>query len=195
MKHNYKTFVEPATFLLTSVLIFLMLLAPLLVFCLLTTEGEISGLSDEEALHFYFFELILLTCDIAALLVMAPRGWATVTLYDDRVTWRAPFRKSVTLKYDEIKYAGIDYSNAHNNDTLKLKNAEVLYLSSYIYLSVMPYMPRRGKEFKKVYNEDGIIMFKYSEKLCPALVEKLPDDVGRSLKDFDNRIKKSNKKK
>jgi hypothetical protein len=56
-------------------------------------------------------------------------------------------------------------------------------------------MPRRGKEFKKVYNEDGIIMFKYSEKLCPALVEKLPDDVGRSLKDFDNRIKKSNKKK
>lgn len=195
MKHDYKTFVEPATFLLTSVLIFLMLLAPLLVFCLLTTEGEISGLSDEEALHFYFFELILLTCDIAALLVMAPRGWATVTLYDDRVTWRAPFRKSVTLKYDEIKYAGIDYSNAHNNDTLKLKNAEVLYLSSYIYLSVMPYMPRRGKEFKKVYNEDGIIMFKYTEKLCPALAEKLPENIGRSLKDFDNKIKKLHKKK
>ena len=195
MKHNYKTFVEPATFLLTSVLIFLMLLAPLWVFCLLTTEGEISGLSDEEALHFYFFELILLTCDIAALLVMAPRGWATVTLYDDRVTWRAPFRKSVTLKYDEIKYAGIDYSNAHNNDTLKLKNAEVLYLSSYIYLSVMPYMPRRGKEFKKVYNEDGIIMFKYTEKLCPALAEKLPENIGRSLKDFDNKIKKLHKKK
>lgn len=195
MKHDYKTFVEPATFLLTSVLIFLMLLAPLLVFCLLTTEGEISGLSDEEALHFYFLELILLTCDIAALLVMAPRGWATVTLYDDRVTWRAPFRKSVTLKYDEIKYAGIDYSNAHNNDTLKLKNAEVLYISSYIYLSVMPYMPRRGKEFKKVYNEDGIIMFKYTEKLCPALAEKLPENIGRSLKDFDNKIKKLHKKK
>ena len=141
MKHDYKTFVEPATFLLTTVLIFLMLLAPLFVFCLLATEGEISDLSDSEALRFYFLELILLTCDIAALLVMAPRGWATVTLYVDRVTWRAPFRKSVTLKYDEIKYAGIDYSNTQNNDSLKLKEAEALYLSSYIYLSALPYIP------------------------------------------------------
>lgn len=192
---KHKTYIEPVTFWLATAIILTVIVGPILLGYALSVTENLEVLNEKDNLAFYSLVLILLICDTALLLTMAPRGWATVTLYDDKVTWRAPFRKSVTLKYDEIKYAGIDYSNAHNNDTLKLKNAEVLYLSSYIYLSVMPYMPRRGKEFKKVYNEDGIIMFKYTEKLCPALAEKLPENIGRSLKDFDNKIKKLHKKK
>ena len=191
----HKTYIEPVTFWLATAIILTVIVGPILLGYALSVTENLEVLNEKDNLAFYSLVLILLICDTALLLTMAPRGWATVTLYDDKVTWRAPFRKSVTLKYDEIKYAGIDYSNAHNNDTLKLKNAEVLYLSSYIYLSVMPYMPRRGKEFKKVYNEDGIIMFKYTEKLCPARAEKLPENIGRSLKDFDNKIKKLHKKK
>ena len=192
---KHKTYIEPVTFWLATAIILTVIVGPILLGYALSVTENLEVLNEKDNLAFYSLVLILLICDTALLLTMAPRGWATVTLYDDKVTWRAPFRKSVTLKYDEIKYAGIDYSNAHNNDTLKLKNAEVLYLSSYIYLSVMPYMPRRGKEFKKVYNEDGIIMFKYTEKLCPALAEKLPENIGRSLKDFDNKIKKLHKQK
>ena len=195
MKRNYKTYVEPVTFLLTTILILLVMLTPVLVGYLLVVEGEITDLSGEDSLWFYVLALILLTCDMAALLVMAPRGWATITLYDDKVTWRAPFRKSVTLKFDDIKYAGMDFSNASLSKSVGFEKAETLYVSAYIYLSTLPYFPKRGKEFKKVYNEDGIIMFKYTEKLCPALVEKLPEDVVRSLKDFDNMIKKQYKKK
>ena len=195
MKRNCKTYIEPVTFLLASAFILVAIIAPTLVGYLLVLEGEITDLSEEDSLAFYLLALIFLISAMSAFLVVAPRGWITVTIYDDRLTWRAPFRKSITLKFDEIKYAGVDFSNAQASAIGLSWEAEALYLSAYIYLSVLPYMPRRGKEFKKVYNEDGIIMFKYSEKLCPALVEKLPNDVGRSLKDFDNRIKKSNKKK
>jgi hypothetical protein len=195
MKKKYNTFIEPVSFILASAFIVVVVIAPVMILYLLIAEGEIADLSEGEYLRGYFLALIFLLCDMVAFLNVAPRGWATITLYDDRVTWRAPFRKSVTLKFDEIKYAGVDFSNAQASAIGLSGEAEALYLSAYIYLSVLPYMPRRGKEFKKVYNEDGIIMFKYSEKLCPALVEKIPDDVGRSLKDFDKRIKKSNKKK
>ncbi len=195
MKRNYKTYIELVTFLLTSIFILLVILTPVLVGYLLVSEGEIADFSDEESLWLYVLALILLSCAMAVLLLMAPRGWATITLYDDRVTWRAPFRKSVTLKFDEIKYAGMDFSNASLSTSVGFKEVETLYMSAYIYLSAFPYLPRRGKEFKKVYNEDGIIMFKYTEKLCPALIEKLPEDIGRSLKDIDNKIKKQHKKK
>ena len=195
MKKSCKTYIEPVTFLLATAFILVVIIAPTLVGYLLIAEGEIADLSDGEYLRVYFLALIFLLCDMVAFLNVAPRGWATITLYDDRVTRRAPFRKSVTLKFDEIKYAGVDFSNAQASAIGLSGEAESLYLSAYIYLSVLPYMPRRGKEFKKVYNEDGIIMFKYSEKLCPALVEQLSDDVGRNLKDFDNRIKKMHKKK
>lgn len=99
------------------------------------------------------------------------------------------------MKYDDIKYAGIDFSNSQIDHISASEKVENLYISAYIYLSALPYMPRRGKEFKKVYNENGIIMFKYTEKLCPALVEKLPDYIGTKLKDFDKRIKSLHKKK
>lgn len=182
-------------FLLASAFILVAIIAPTLVGYLFVLEGEITDLSEEDSLAFYLLALIFLISAMVAFLVIAPRGWITVTLYDDQLTWRAPFRKSITLKFDEIKFAGVDFSNAQASAIGLSGEAESLYLSAYIYLSVLPYMPRRGKEFKKVYNEDGIIMFKYSEKLCPALVEKLPDEVGRSIKDFDNKVKKLHKKK
>ena len=192
---KHKMYVEPITFWLATLIILTAIVGPILLgYALVVTENlEVYLKKDNWA--FYFLVLFLLTCDTALLFTMAPRGWATVTLYDDKVTWRAPFRRSVTLKYDDIKYAGVDFSRPLNNTYSKPQEVETLYFSAYIYLSVLPYMPRRGKEFKKVYNEKGIIMFKYTEKLCPALVEKLPDDIGKNLKGFDNKIKSLYKKK
>ena len=195
MKSKCKTYVEPITFWLATVIILTAIIAPIIMIYALVVTENIELFSESNYLEFCFLLLIILICDVFLLFTMAPRGLATITLFNDRVMWRAPFRRSVTLKFDEIKYAGVDFSEAHISDTEKFKESQALYLSSYIYLSVLPYMPRRGKEFKKVYNEDGIIMFKYTEKLCPALVEKLPEDVVRSLKDFDNKIKKQHKKK
>ena len=192
---KYKTYIEPVTFWLATAIILTVIVGPILLGYALSVTENLEVLNEKDNLAFYSLVLILLICDTALLLTMAPRGWATVTLYDDKVTWRAPFRRSVTLKYDDIKYAGVDFSRSHNNTDSKTRDVETLYISAYIYLSVLPYMPRRGKEFKKVYNENGIIMFKYTEKLCPALAEKLPENIGRSLKDFDNKIKKLHKKK
>ena len=191
---KHKTFVEPVTFWLATIIIFTVIVGPILLGYALVATENFEALSEGDYVAFYALALILLICNTAVLVTMAPRGWATVTLYDDKVTWRAPFRRSVTLKYDDIKYAGVDFSRSLNNTDSKPQEVETLYISAYIYLSVFPYMPRRGKEFKKVYNEKGIIMFKYTEKLCPALVEKLPDDIGRKLKDFDTRIKSLHKK-
>lgn len=192
---KHKTYVEPVTFWLATVIILTVTVGPILLgYALVVTENlEVYLKKDNWA--FYLLVLFLLICDTALLFTIAPRGWATVTLYDDKVTWRAPFRRSVTLKYDDIKYAGVDFSRSLNNTDSKPQELETLYISAYIYLSVLPYMPRRGKEFKKVYNEKGIIMFKYTEKLCPALVEKLPVDIGKKLKEFDTRIKSLHKKK
>ena len=192
---KHKTYIEPVTFWLATAIILTVIVGPILLGYALSVTENLEVLNEKDDLAFYSLVLILLICDTALLLTMAPRGWATVTLYDDKVTWRAPFRRSVTLKYDDIKYAGVDFSRSHNNTDSKTRDVETLYISAYIYLSVLPYMPRRGKEFKKVYNENGIIMFKYTEKLCPALAEKLPENIGRSLKDFDNKIKKLHKKK
>lgn len=192
---KHKTYIEPVTFWLATAIILTVIVGPILLGYALSVTENLEVLNEKDNLAFYSLVLILLICDTALLLTMAPRGWATVTLYDDKVTWRAPFRRSVTLKYDDIKYAGVDFSRSHNNTDSKTRDVETLYISAYIYLSVLPYMPRRGKEFKKVYNENGIIMFKYTEKLCPALAEKLPENIGRSLKDFDNKIKKLHKKK
>ena len=192
---KYKTYIEPVTFWLATAIILTVIVGPILLGYALSVTENLEVLNEKDNLAFYSLVLILLICDTALLLTMAPRGWATVTLYDDKVTWKAPFRRSVTLKYDDIKYAGVDFSRSHNNTDSKTRDVETLYISAYIYLSVLPYMPRRGKEFKKVYNENGIIMFKYTEKLCPALVEKLPDYIGTKLKDFDTRIKSLHKKK
>ena len=194
MKRNYKTYVEPVTFWLTTVIMLIVLLAPIILGVTLFMTEEIELMFDKESLALYFLAMVYLSCNMALLLLVAPRGWVTITVYDDKITWHAPFRKSVTLKFDEIKYAGVDFSNAKAGAVGISGEAEALYLSAYIYLSVLPYMPRRGNEFKKVYNEDGIIMFKYTEKLCPVLVEKIPADIGSKLSDFDRKIKSQYKK-
>lgn len=192
---KHKTYIEPVTFWLATAIILTVIVGPILLGYALSVTENLEVLNEKDNLALYSLVLILLICDTALLLTMAPRGWATVTLYDDKVTWRAPFRRSVSLKYDDIKYAGIDFSNSQIDHISASEKVENLYISAYIYLSVLPYMPRRGNEFKKVYNENGIIMFKYTEKLCHALVEKLPVDIVKKLKDFDARIKSRHKKK
>ena len=112
------------------------------------------------------------------------RTFAKLTLYDDYVKWSVPFRKSIVLHYDEINFAGVDTCEIRGQLSPIETELTRTFASAYIYLSVSSYRARRGDDFKKIFNEEGIIMFRYTDEICLALIEKLPPKRQEGLRGF-----------
>lgn len=70
--------------------------------------------------------------DVAALPKMFIATYSKLILYNDYMKWKAPFKKSVILKYDEIKYIGVD-SYIIRGKAAAMDEYSKLSMSTYIY--------------------------------------------------------------
>lgn len=132
--------------------------------------------------------------EIWVLRVLGVQLASMLVVSKDKIVWKNPGARNVKLRIDECKYVGISdcteirsvsYAAPHS---LFLRRGDEL---SLIYISDHP-MPR--EYYHKLSAEkckDGFICFVYSDKLCKALIEVLPEEKTAVLKAFYERMQEA----
>ena len=185
--------VEPVTFTLSIILSTIFVLGPIaLGYALVQIEQLV--ITREDIKYVVFFAFLYLIDLIVVCLIVLPRGCPSIVLYEDYLIRRAPFKKTSLIKYTDINYAGIyvlfPIEQIKNSDT----SIAEIYLCSYIYVSKTYCKFRCKDDLNKAYNMNGIIIFKYTEKLYHALVNRLPNSIQSTLDYQYNSIKRLSNK-
>ena len=141
--------------------------------------------------------VVALLCFISAILVLGLLGRQTASMLvvsKNKIVWKNLTKKNVKLRIDECKYVGI-------NDCTQLPKVSYAPSSSFflhrgdelslIYISDHP-MPR--EYYHKLSADkckDGFVCFVYSDKLCKALIEVLPEEKTLVLKAFYEKMQEA----
>ncbi len=147
-----------------------------------------------EGLFYVVIILALSICGIWMLRVLGVQMASMLVVSKDKVVWKNPGARNVKLRIDECKYVGI--SDCTEIRSVSFAAPHSLFLRrgdelSLIYISDHP-MPR--EYYHKLSAEkckDGFICFVYSDKLCKALIEVLPEEKTAVLKAFYERMQEA----
>ncbi len=132
--------------------------------------------------------------NIWVLRVLGVQMASMLVVSKDKIVWRNPGAKSVKLRIDECKYVGISdcteirsvsYAAPHS---LFLRRGDEL---SLIYISDHPMPIEYYHKLSGDKCKDGFICFVYSDKLCKALIEVLPEEKTAVLKAFYERMQEA----
>ena len=109
--------------------------------------------------------------------------FATLTITEDEVIWRCPFRKTRRLPVFECRYIGVELEESANGLPYP-----------FIYLTSEPYPYEYRHKINKLRCSDSFIKFWYSEKLSDHLRERFPGMKTGSLLAYQIKQKKSRRK-
>ena len=168
--------------------------AMVLMTILLVKSTISQEFSTSKTIFYWIIVLLFYILEIYVLRVYGVQTASMLVVSKDMIVWKNPGARSVKLRIDECKYVGISdcteirsvsYAAPHS---LFLRRGDEL---SLIYISDHP-MPR--EYYHKLSAEkckDGFICFVYSDKLCKALIEVLPEEKTAILKAFYERMQEA----
>ncbi len=121
--------------------------------------------------------------------VMSPfifdRAFGRLIVYEDKVVYKCFLRKSITMKIEDIAYAGVDDFHRLREGILKFRGDEY----SFIYLSKDPYPDEYRGKIILMKNKKGFIRFSYTDKLAEALIDILPAEKDNLIRAFYGKMK------
>ncbi len=132
--------------------------------------------------------------EIWVLRVLGVQLASMLVVSKDKIVWKNPGARSVKLRVDECQYVGISdcteiksvsYAAPHS---LFLRRGDEL---SLIYISDHPMPIEYYHKLSGDKSKDGFICFVYSDKLCKALIEVLPEEKTAVLKAFYDRMQEA----
>lgn len=113
------------------------------------------------------------------------RAFGRLLVYEDKVVFKSFLRKSITMKIDEIKYAGVEDFHLLNGGVLKFRGDE----DAFVYLSDNPYPDEYRGKVTLLKNKKGFIKFTYSDKLAETLIDVLPAEKDNLIRAFYAKMK------
>ena len=113
------------------------------------------------------------------------RAFGRLLVYEDKVVYKCFLRKTVTMKIEEIKYAGVEDFHLLNGGLLKFRGDE----DAFVYLSASPYPEKYHGKVTLLNNKKGFIKFTYSDKLAETLIGFLPNDTHSLIRAFYGKMK------
>lgn len=148
-------------------------------------------LSDETSiLKGLFCVVVALAFSVGVVIILRIYGAQTASILvvsKDKIIWKNPTTKNVKLQIDECKYVGI-------NDCTQLPKVSYAPSSGFflrrgdelslIYISNHPMPMEYSHKLSADKCKNGFICFVYSDKLCKALIEVLPEEKTLVLKAF-----------
>ena len=150
--------------------------------------------STSEAITYWVILLLLYILEMFVLRVYGEQTASMLMVSKNKIVWKNLTKKNVKLRIDECKYVGI-------NDCTQLPKVSYAPSSSFflrrgdelslIYISDHP-MPR--EYYHKLSADkckDGFVCFVYSDKLCKALIEVLPEEKTAVLKAFYEKMQEA----
>ena len=150
--------------------------------------------STSEAITYWVILLLLYILEMFVLRVYGEQTASMLMVSKNKIVWKNLTKKNVKFRIDECKYVGI-------NDCTQLPKVSYAPSSSFflhrgdelslIYISDHP-MPR--EYYHKLSADkckDGFVCFVYSDKLCKALIEVLPEEKTAVLKAFYERMQEA----
>ena len=94
-------------------------------------------------------------------------GWYTIS--DESVTLHAPFRRPLTLRYEDVRYVGAG------------RNFLSVNYAYWLYLSMDPVPLEELEDMRRFKLTNRGLRIAYSKKVFAALYECLPPDLARQL--------------
>lgn len=119
------------------------------------------------------------------------RAFSRLLVYEDKVVYKCFLRKTLTMKVEEIKYAGVEDFHLLNGGVLKFRGDE----DAFVYLSDNPYPDEYRGKVTLLKNKKGFIKFTYSDKLAEALIDILPAEKDNLIRAFYAKMKLSDMNK
>ena len=129
------------------------------------------------------------------------RAFGRLLVYENKVVYKCLLRKTLTMKKEEIKYAGVEDFHLLNKGVLRFRGDE----DAFVYLSTTPFPDEYRGKVTLLKNKTGFIKFTYSDNLAETLIDILPAETDNLIRAFYGRMKsqdvfskqkkRSNKKK
>ena len=126
------------------------------------------------------------------------RAFGRLFVYDDKVEYRCFLRTTKTMMFESCKYVGVETDNSVQNMAISVVRGDE---RAYIFFSEQPYPEKYKGKVSFLKNKKGFIRIYYSDDMCLALIESLPNEKSSLLRAFyakmqaADRILPSNKKK
>lgn len=141
---------------------------------------------DPSSFIFLFFTVGGLGAIIGYILLTFPVMSSYLTVSPQKIFWKCPFRKSVSLNIEDCKFVGID-DMADNTILMPTRGDEI----SFIYLSTKPFPDKYHHKANLVLEKrpKDLIVFHYSDALCEKLMEVLPKEEAKEIASFYARMK------
>ena len=119
-----------------------------------------------------FGSYLLLVLTLSAMLILfnGYEYWGVVVILGDRILLQAPFRKQITLMYEDINDAGIDYGSISNTKQF------------WIFLSKSFVDKKYTHNILRLPFDRNTIRLQYQKKLYDTLVHMVPYKlIGKKL--------------
>ena len=197
-----RTFVEPrwVAAIFGGLVFFLGCGAAAVSFLMLAIKEQFAEFDLMYMALFIFCEVIFAFGILYYVLFWLPKTFSLLTVSSEKIVWRCPFYKTIKLNIEDCKYVSVEDMADHNRAMPVIRGDEI----AYIYLSDKPFPNKYKHKADVVRRKKGTITFAYSDKLCQALIEALPEDKTKYLVSFYgrmqvsdtvNRLKQQKKKK
>ncbi|MBR5471109.1 MAG: hypothetical protein IKU81_03200 [Oscillibacter sp.] len=106
-------------------------------------------------------------------------GWYTIT--EDSISLHAPFRRTLTLRYEDVRHVGIGRSYALERTVKNGRYSSISASSFWLYLSCDPVPAALLTDMDRFRQTDCGLRIAYSKKAFAALMDCLPEDQKRQL--------------
>ena len=169
---------------------FILLLAIFLDTCLNLAAKNSPNFSSSEIGILILGNILCLGMGIALFLwgtfshLTLDRAYGKLWVYEDRVVFQCPFRRTRTLTFEECKYIGIE----NYNDLIRGLPIERGDEAAFIYFSTKPYPEKYKGKISRLKNTDDFIKIGYSDALAEALIDILPADKDYLIRSFYNKM-------
>ena len=117
------------------------------------------------------------------------RAFGRLLVYEDRVVFKCPFRRTRTLTYEECAYIGVEDYDKLKRAMPVIRGDEV----SFICFSKKPYPEEYKGKISLLKNTKDFIKIGYSDALAKELIDILPADKDYLLRSFYGKMQASDR--
>ena len=179
------------------------ILGTLVCFSVIITSLGIYFISKDNILNIksyiiLYFTIALCLFFIIYFIIILPRLIAILTVKNNCIIWRCPFRKPIKMSVKDCEYVGLEDSSKYVCFRYTTQQAVYTMMSRgdemvYIYLSKTPFPQKYAHKAAAAPCKQGFIKFAYSDELCEELIKILPKCKTNGLVSFYNRMQASDR--
>lgn len=148
--------------------IFLFICLPLFIF--ISSAISLYPYSIDKLLLVLFLFLLAVYMFLLFYFFFLEKCFSYLIIEEDMVTWKCPLRKSISIPFTDCKVIGLEYEDAY-----------VKEVYAYIYFVTFPYSQENSKYYGKVKCKEGLIKFRYTNKLAKYVIANYSDKISYPL--------------